>query len=346
MNSVILDIFRDYTDMFDFTMLVLEGQLPTGVAITRDILLTAELMAAKIGVAKPRWRLCSLNGGNICLQGGFSIETTALPLKENNDRSVWIASGLGLNNAEAIHQRLQDDDIKQMAIRIKEHLAHGGKVAAACSAVFLLQHAGVLAQRTATTTWWLAPLLQRMETRCRVDADRMVCADGQIITSGAAFAQTDLMMHLLRERFGSELVTQVSRMLLIDGRVAQQAPFIVPEVLASGDELVCRITERIEKSLPNIPRVEELAAEFCISERTLGRHIRKATGKSTIALIQSVRFRRARMLLENSKLSVEQIAEAVGYRDATALRKLVRKVTGSSPRLSRLNYYPVSSIDD
>lgn len=338
-DSVILDIFRENLDMFDFTIIVLEGQFPTGVAITRDVLLTAELIASKIGLARPRWRLCSLDGGNIRLQGGFSIETIALPLNENNDRSVWITSGLGLNQAEDVHRRLQDDDINRMALNIKAHLARGGKVAAACSAVFLLQHAGVLAQRTATTTWWLAPLLQNMEARCKVDADRMVCADGQIITSGAAFAQTDLMMHLLRERFGSELVTQVSRMLLIDGRVAQQAPFIVPELLASGDELVCRIAARIEQSLPNAPSVEQLAAEFCMSERTLARYIHKATGKSTLALIQSVRFRRARMLLENSKLSVEQIAEAVGYRDATALRKLVRKITGASPRQSRLNSY-------
>lgn len=231
-----------------------------------------------------------------------------------------------------------------MALHIKTHLEQGHKVAAACSAVFLLQHAGALRGRTATTTWWLAPLLQKMESHCKVDADRMVCADGQVITSGAAFAQTDLMMHLLRERFGSELVTQISRILLIDGRVARQAPFIVPEVLASGDELVSRIVARVEKSLPNAPSVETLANEFCVSERTLSRYIRKATGKSTRALIQSIKFRRARMLLENSKLSIEHIAEAVGYRDATALRKLIKKVTGGSPRQSRLNHYGVSAL--
>ncbi|HEX4975159.1 MAG TPA: DJ-1/PfpI family protein, partial [Pseudomonadales bacterium] len=280
--------------MFDFTVLILEGQFPTGVAVTRDVLLTAEYIATKMGLARPRWRLCSLDGGNIRLQGGFSIETIELPAKQINDRSVWITSGLGLNQADDVHKRLQDDDINRMALNIKAHLAQGGRVAAACSAVFLLQHADVLAQRAVTTTWWLAPLLQSMEPRCKVDADRMVCIDGQIITSGAAFAQTDLMVHLLRERFGSELVSQVSRMLLIDGRVAHQAPFIVPELLASGDELVCRITARIEQSLPNTPSVEELANEFCMSERTLARYIRKATGKSTIALIQSVRFRRAR----------------------------------------------------
>jgi len=36
-------------------------------------------------------------------------------------------------------------------------------------------------------------------------------------------------------------------------------------------------------------------------------------------------------LLEQSRLSVEQIAAAVGYSDPTALRRLMRKVTGSNP---------------
>lgn len=321
--------------MYDFTVLVLEGQFPTGVSISRDVLRTAEHMAPSVGVAKPRWRICSLDGGSLRLQGGFSIETVRLPTRERNDRSVWIAAGLGLNNAADVERRMRDEDVSRVAARIRRHIEGGGKVAAACSAVFLLQHTGLLKGRAATTTWWLARLLQEMEPDCRVDADRMVCADGPIITSGAAFAQTDLMMHLLRARFGSELVTAVSRTLLIDGRVARQASFIVPEVLASGDELVCRITARIEKALPRAPSVSKLASELCVTERTLSRHVRKATGKSTSALVQSVRFRRARALLENSRLTIDQIAEKVGYRDATALRRLVRRVTGATPRQSR-----------
>lgn len=324
-----------FPTVHDFTVLVLPGQFPTGVSVSRDVLMTAEAVAARVGVPRPRWRICSLEGGVVPLQGGFSIATTRLPRRERNDRSVWITAGLGLNTAADVHRRLQDADVLEMARRIRRHVDGGGRIAAACSAVFLLQAAGLLPGRTVTTTWWLGPLLQEMEPACRVDTDRMVCADGQVVTSGAAFAQTDLMIHLLRERFGSELVTAVSRLLLIDGRVAQQAPFIVPEVLASGDELVTRLARRIEESLPDVPSVQALAAELCMSDRTLGRHVRKATGKSTSALIQSVRFRRARALLENSRMTIEQVAEAVGYRDSTALRKLVRKITGASPRQNR-----------
>ena len=41
------------------------------------------------------------------------------------------------------------------------------------------------------------------------------------------------------------------------------------------------------------------------------------------------------MLLETTRLPVEQVAEQVGYGDATALRRLMRKVTGATPRQFR-----------
>jgi transcriptional regulator GlxA family with amidase domain len=204
--------------------------------------------------------------------------------------------------------------------------------------VFLLNAAGLLEGRRATVSWWYAPLLSRMAPGCTVDADRMVCSDGPVVTAGAAFAQTDLMLHLLRERCGSALTDLVSRMLLIDGRQAQ-APFIATELLANGNELVARLAARVESALPDAPAVSVLANEFCMSQRTLARHVLKATGKSTQALVQSVRLRRARALLEGSRMTVEQVAAAVGYQDATALRRLMRKVAGANPSRYRESGY-------
>jgi transcriptional regulator GlxA family with amidase domain len=138
------------------------------------------------------------------------------------------------------------------------------------------------------------------------------------------------MLHLLRTRFGVALADAVGRTLLIDGRHAQ-ANFVVPTMLANGNELVARLVERIEAALPSPPRVEALAGELAMSPRTLARQVRQATGRSPLALVQSVRLNRARMLIESSRLSIDAVAEKVGYADATALRRLMRKVAGSNP---------------
>jgi transcriptional regulator GlxA family with amidase domain len=341
--------------MADFTVLIIEGAYATGVAMTLDILFAAQTLAPRAATAVPTWRVCSMNGGDVTLQSGMKLVTTKLPAKPRHDDSTWIIPGLGLNSAASVQRGMESDEAVRAAAAISKHVQAGGSVAAACSAVFLLQAAGVLKGRRATTTWWLAPLLQRMEPTCVVDADRMVCSDGprggahvnthahkrdhigapNIITAGAAFAQSDLMLHLLRVQFGNALVEAVSRMLLIDGREAQ-SPFIIPEVLASGSDLVARLAARIEAALPNPPSVTALAQEFCMSTRTLSRHVQSATGMSTQALINSVKLQRARKLLQSSRMTVDRVAEAVGYQDATALRRLMKKVAGMNPGRYRM----------
>lgn len=316
--------------MRDFSVLVLEGAYPTSVAATLGILGAAKTLAPRLGLAPPSWQVFSIDGGAIDLLDGISVSTTKLPRQLSTDNSVWIVPGLGLNNAKAVQQRFEQTDAQRAALAVQAHARAGGTVAASCSGVFVLQAAGLLHGKRATTSWWLAPELKRLEPGCFLDADRMVCADGNIVTAGAAFAQTDLMLHLLRTGFGNALAEAVSKILLIDGRQAQ-APFIVPEVYSSGDELVGRLAAKVEAALPDLPTIGELAQAFCMSERTLSRRLKQATGKSTLALLQSVRLRRARALLESSRMTVEQVAVAVGYKDATALRRLMKKVAGANP---------------
>lgn len=316
--------------MTDFTILVLPGAYATSVAATLDILRTASLLAPRTKLARPTWRVLSPSGGSVSLSSGMSVATDALPKRRRADASTWVVPGLGLDDAVAVETRMANDDALQAIKAVATHVAGGGEVAASCSAVFLLQRASLLPGRRVTTSWWLAPELRRLEPRCVVDADRMVCADGPVHTAGAAFAQTDLMLHLLRIRFGVALADAVSRVLLIDGRQAQ-ANFVMPTMMSNGNELVGRLVKRIEAGLPTPPSVEKLAGELAMSPRTLSRYVRNATGRSTMALVQSVRLNRARMLIESSRMSIESVAEQVGYSDATALRRLMRKAAGSNP---------------
>lgn len=319
--------------MIDFTILVVPGSFASSVAVTLDMLSAAASLAGTVGCATPRWRVVSTQS-TVPLSNGLAIEARLLPKRGRPDGSTWVIPGLGLGNRRDMQACFAQPDVLRAIAALQGHARAGGTVAASCSAVFLLQAAGLLAGKRVTTSWWLAPLLQQLEPGVVVDADRMVVRDGAVITAGAAFAQTDLMLHLLSTQFGPALSDAVSRALLIDGRQSQ-AQFVVPAMLAVGNELIAKLVTRFESALPDPPSVSDLAAEFCMSDRTLSRHVRAATGRSTSALLQSVRLNKARMLLETSKLTVEQVAERVGYVDTTALRRLMRKVMGATPRQFR-----------
>lgn len=316
--------------MMDFEVLVLDGTNPSGVSMTRDILAAAAIAAARVGSAAPAWGLYSTSGGQVALQGGISAATRKLPARRRGLHSILLVPGLWVGSPDELQARLSRDDCRIAARLIAAHVAAGGQVAASCSAVFLLQAAGVLRGRRVTTTWWLAPQLARMHPDVRVEASRILCIDGPVVTAGAAFAQSDLMVCLLRQRFGAKLADAVSRVLLLHER-HEQAQFVMPAMLASGDALVTRLTRRVEASLPDTPSVARLAGELCVAERTLGRHVHQATGMGTLELIRSIRLHRARSLLQTSRMTIDQVAAAVGYQDATALRRLMRKAGSTTP---------------
>jgi transcriptional regulator GlxA family with amidase domain len=324
--------------MHDFTILVLNQAFASSVALSLDIFSTASLMAKQMGVAQPSWRLVSQDAGDVALSNGLRLATGKLPQRANQDKSLWIVPGMGVDSPHSAATRMQAVDAIWAAKAIGRHVQQGGKVAAGCSSVLLLQAAGVLVGKTVTISWWLASHLRRAQPDCTVDAQRMVVADGNIITAGAALAHTDLMLQLLRMQSGAALAEAVSRVLLIDSRTAQ-AQYVIPSVLASGNALVAQLSAYIEATLPHVPSIQNLAIKMCTSERTLARHVVAATGLPPLALVQHVRLARARALLEQSRLPVEQVAEKVGYADATALRRMMKKAMGATPRQLRSTAY-------
>lgn len=316
--------------MIDFEVLVLPGANPSGVAISRDILTVAADAARRMSLPIPGFGFYSPEGGVVALQGGMQIDTKRLPVRRRDVRAVLLVPGLWVANRHDLAAQMATEPCQQAIRAIAAHVSKGGTVAATCSAVFLLHEAGVLSGRVATTAWWLAPELTRLATATRIDARRLLCVDGPIITAGAPMVQTDVLLHLLRARHGTALTDQVARLLLLQER-SEQAAFVMPNLFAASDPLVAALTARIEAALPDPPSVKQLAREQHMSERNLARKVLRATGMNTVTLIQSIRLQRARQLLQSSRRSIEQIANDVGYRDATALRRLISRVVGVTP---------------
>jgi transcriptional regulator GlxA family with amidase domain len=77
--------------------------------------------------------------------------------------------------------------------------------------------------------------------------------------------------------------------------------------------------------------VAGMARELGMSPRTLDRRVRAATGKGPGDLVQRIRLERATHLLETSDSALDDVATAVGYGDATTLRRLLRRHLHTNP---------------
>lgn len=78
--------------------------------------------------------------------------------------------------------------------------------------------------------------------------------------------------------------------------------------------------------------VADMAHEHAMSREAFTRLFKQNTGESPYQLVTRLRINKARLLLENSQHSVQEIAHVVGYKDPYHFSNLFKRWTGQAPR--------------
>lgn len=213
-----------------------------------------------------------------------------------------------------------------------EHHATGTTVCSVCAGAFVLAEAGLLESREATTHWAFADALADRFPNIRVDADRMLIDEGDIITAGGILAWTDLGLTMVERLLGPSAMLDTARFLLIDPPGRAQLPYrhFVPR-LDHGDSAILKVQHWLHATSARELTIPILAQRAELEERTFLRRFVKATGVRPTEYAQQIRIAKAREALELGSRPVEQIAWQVGYNDPSAFRKLFQRITGVTP---------------
>jgi transcriptional regulator GlxA family with amidase domain len=320
--------------MKNLLILAVDGVMDSSLAITLDTLRAAQALS-RTAVATTRWyvaghRKTIRTGGGLRMEADF----TFAEVLDGAVRAEWgIVPGLGMTSESAIATRLRKKD----ALAAMEVLRQRGvakRIAASCSSVFLLAEAGLLDGRSATTTWWLAQTFRDRYPVVRLDETRMLVRDGAYLTAGSAFAQLDLALAIVTATMGAEVANLCARYMLIDRR-ASQARYMIPSHIRHVDETVIAAERWIEAHLSDPITITDLASAVAVSPKTLSRRIVAATGLSPVRFLQRRRVMEAVHLIETTGMTVETVATRVGYQDATALRKIIKRELGTTPSTLR-----------
>ncbi len=116
----------------------------------------------------------------------------------------------------------------------------------------------------------------------------------------------------------------------ITAQVCQQFCDLVMAERPGEADLVRKIRAACLNSPKRFPTADEIAKQLGLSLRTLHRRLAK-DGLSYQEILDNMRRSVATEFLENTHLLIDQVAERVGFSDATSFRKAFRKWTGSSP---------------
>lgn len=309
----------------------MEGALGLGV----DVIDTAaRLLGAqtKLPARLLAQRVVSHDGRAITSSSGRTITVDgALSLRAIRAGDVLVVPGILATDEPSLERVLSRADVQHVVSLLSRAAAKGARIAASCSATFLLAAAGLLDGRAATTTWWLMPCFVRRFPAVELSADRMVVDAREVITAGSAFAHADLMLALVARLTSPALASSVAKYLVLDSRDSHSR-YMIMDHLRSFDPMLRTLERFVMANLARRLSLEELAHAVAMSPRTLARRVHASVGMTPLEFVRRLRVARAAQLLDTTHDSVEDVAARVGYADAAAFRRVFRKHAGQAPR--------------
>lgn len=264
----------------------------------------------------------------LILQPHGSIEAFSGPVD-----TLLIPGGLGVR--EARRDERVTDWIRSVAARSR-------RVVSICTGAFLLAEAGLLDGRRATTHWNACAALKRRYSSIEVQDDPIFVRDGNVYTSAGITAGIDLALSLVEEDLGSRVALQVARTLVLfvrrPGGQSQFSAGLAGQVAERQTlrELQDWMFDNVEADLS----VAALAERSFMSQRNFARVFGREVGATPAVYVESLRVERARVLLETTALTLEEVAQRCGFGTVETLRRAFARRLHVPPREYRRHFTP------
>lgn len=210
------------------------------------------------------------------------------------------------------------------------------RMASICTGSFILAQAGVLHGRRATTHWHDTRRLARAFPDITVEPDAIFVRDGDVFTSAGISSGIDLALALVEMDYGTELVRDVARWLVVYlKRAGGQSQFsVLVEADPPPQSPLRAVTEAIAADPSADHSVKRLAALASLSTRQLTRLFASELGMTPARYVELVRIGFARNALEAGR-SVTETAGMAGFGSIETLRRAFVNHLGISPKAYR-----------
>jgi transcriptional regulator GlxA family with amidase domain len=266
-------------------------------------------------------RLLSAHGGPVRTSLGFQVLTE--PLSEELYDLIIVGASM--------------EDVSPETIQLIRHAhSHCRRIAATCYGAFVLAEAGLLDGRRATTHWIRARELRDRYPKVRVEEDRIFVADGPVWTSAGMTAGIDLALALIEQDLGREVARTVARRLVLyHRRAGGQSQFSSLLELEPKSDRIQTVLAHAQRNLAGRLSVEDLAEVAHLSPRQFSRAFQAETGQTPARAVENLRLERARALLEDTRHTIDDIAQQTGFGDRNRMRRAFLRAYGQSPRMVR-----------
>lgn len=288
------------------------------------------LRAANLLAGRDLYHVVPLSLGGIPVRssGGVSIDCEDIASRGGDMHTVFVCAGGGpadWASGENLYAPLRR--LSRLGVRI------GG----ISSGAFVLAAAGLLDNRDFTIHWEHAPAFREAFPQLRLRQARYVL-DGDRVTCGGGVAPLDMMHALISERMGSHFARRVSDWYLHTaiaeptapqrGSAAERFGTHHPALLAALEKMEATVEQPLDRSA--------MARFAGVSPRHLDRLFSEQLGRGFLDKYREIRLEHARRLVEQSPLSISEIAMATGFSSPGHFSTAYKGLFGRTPSQERV----------
>lgn len=261
--------------------------------------------------------------------------------------SYWFQS-----SSERAHIMVIDDSVEELQVLLAALRRAGHRISLAFDALEGYRRAGVLqpdlilldVHLGATSGFEVCRLLKADRATAHIPV--IFLTAGATLDERLAGLREGGVDYILKPFEPEEVLVRVAVHLTLARRGAQRAegvaeaprtpPASEDEAPHDLDRVIATAAQRlIESDLANVPPLPVLAARVGTHEKRLTRAFRAHTGLTVLEFAREARLLRARHLLTQTPLSVEEVAHAVGFSGAPNFTTAFRERFGSTPAAYR-----------
>lgn len=324
--------------MHTVSIIGFDGALASAITGIIDLFRLAGVTWARIHDEPPeplfRTRLLTSNGEPCrCINGITLLADGSWSSAELPAADIVIVPTIGAPIVDVLAQN------RELVDWLSHQKASPTLVASNCTGAFLLAEAGLLDGREATTHWGFSNQFRQRYPDVVCRPEKLITVDGDIACAGGGMAWWDLGVHLVERYAGPDVSRQLAKAFVIDAGRTSQAPYSVLQAKRyHSDPTVLNLQDWLDAHFARPIALTELAAQAGLSERSLLRRFKAATGDTPNTYLQLLRVEHARYQLETSRQSIDDIINSVGYEDVSSFSRLFRKHTGLAPGTYRLRF--------
>jgi len=295
-----------------------------GLALVIETMAIANWLAQRVLY---EWEVLSIDGEPVRATNGMLTPTAPVTSDTGRFATIFVVASFEAKK-HAGNRRLR--------AWLQRESTFGAQIGGIETGTEILAAASLLDNRAAAVHWDNLEGFQEAYPKVKATT-QLYTIESRVITCAGGAAIVDMMLEWIGQAHGAPLAAEIAQHLLharLRGTAERQLDKTARDA-APMSESVTQAIRLMEASVAAPVSCEALAAAVGLSRRQLERQFRQHTATAPLQYYMSLRVATAHKLLQQTELSVSQVAAATGFDSAEHFSRVYKARFGCPPSYDR-----------